>query len=210
MLLSRIVVLVKSNYSLYLFLRNIRHKILSLPYIFQFLKPKPLISNLMIGYSDKLSGWITFDIVPGADYLGNIKNLRLFSSNSLDKVYASHVLEHVSCNDAKCVLKEIYRVLKPGGQILLAVPDIANISRLINLGFEEQGIDIIFGVNRPVKDWNPQHKYGYTKSVLCSLLKENNFDNIQEFKPFLNDTTQLNIENIQISLCLSGVKKWTT
>jgi SAM-dependent methyltransferase len=41
-------------------------------------------------------------------------------SESLDVILTAHVLEHVP--DTDCALSEIYRVLKPGGVALVAVP----------------------------------------------------------------------------------------
>jgi predicted SAM-dependent methyltransferase len=47
-----------------------------------------------------------------------------FQDNSLGAVYASHVLEHFSHRDTARVLAEWYRVLRPGGALLLNVPDL--------------------------------------------------------------------------------------
>ena len=43
-----------------------------------------------------------------------------FSDNSFDSVLCTQVMEHVF--DNKLLVKEAYRVLKPGGQIILTVP----------------------------------------------------------------------------------------
>ncbi|MEH1904003.1 MAG: methyltransferase domain-containing protein, partial [Nostoc sp.] len=196
----------KTNPLLYRTTKAILNKVISTPYLLKSFNPQPLEKSLIIGFSGKLNGWVTFDIAPGADYLGNIKNLKLFSSNSMNRVYASHVLEHVSSHDAKVALKEMYRVLKPQGEVFIAVPDLVNVSKLLETEFAQTAIDITFGVNRPVKDWQPQHKYGYTQSTLKNLLKEVGFTNIEEFCPFLEDTSQLFISNIKISICLKAKK----
>jgi predicted SAM-dependent methyltransferase len=178
----------------------------SLPYIWQRFRVKISDKQLILGFSGRLKGWSSFDINPGADFLGNIKKLRLFPCNSLDKVYASHVLEHVNCHEAKLALQEMYRVLKPQGEFFIAVPDMLNVRKLLETEFAETAIDITFGVNRPVKDWQPQHKYGYTKATLEKLLRESGFTQIEEFEPFLDDTTRLAVGNIKISICLKGKK----
>ena len=46
-----------------------------------------------------------------------------FKSNSVDVVYNSHVLEHLDRSVARGFLKEILRVLKPGGICRIVVPD---------------------------------------------------------------------------------------
>ena len=45
-----------------------------------------------------------------------------YASQSFDAIFSSHFLEHLSLSDAKHVLKECFRVLKPGGQIRFIVP----------------------------------------------------------------------------------------
>lgn len=46
-----------------------------------------------------------------------------FDDESVDEVYASHVLEHFPYEQAEEVLKDWVRVLKPGGLLKVAVPD---------------------------------------------------------------------------------------
>jgi predicted SAM-dependent methyltransferase len=47
--------------------------------------------------------------------------------NSVDLVYASHVLEHIEWYNTISALKEVYRILKPGGLFEVHVPDFAKI-----------------------------------------------------------------------------------
>jgi predicted SAM-dependent methyltransferase len=198
---------IKTHKGIYRLAKKFRDTVRSIPYTLQALKPKQNNHNLMLGYSGKVERWITFDIVPGADYLGDIKNLELFKSNSMNKVYASHVLEHVNCDEALIVIKEVHRVLKPGGIFFVAVPDLVNISNLLKTEYAETAIDIIFGVNRRVSEFYPQHKYGYTKELLEKKIVEAGFVDIAEFEPFLDDTSLKQVGTVQVSICLSGRKK---
>jgi len=50
-----------------------------------------------------------------------------YPDNFFDVVYHSHLLEHFSKTDAPGFIKECYRVLKPGGTIRIAVPDLERI-----------------------------------------------------------------------------------
>jgi SAM-dependent methyltransferase len=46
-----------------------------------------------------------------------------------DTVYSSHVLEHLAPRDGQALMREAYRVLKPGGILRLVVPDLERICR---------------------------------------------------------------------------------
>ena len=47
-----------------------------------------------------------------------------FDDNSIEVIYSSHTIEHVSDEAIQNLLKESYRVLKKGGGIRLTTPDI--------------------------------------------------------------------------------------
>lgn len=53
-----------------------------------------------------------------------------FADETFDLVYHSHVLEHFSDQNGVRFLRECARVLKPGGVIRVAVPDLEQIARL--------------------------------------------------------------------------------
>jgi len=54
----------------------------------------------------------------------DVRKPLLFPDNSLSSVYASHLLEHLYLAEAKDLLKECYRVLKPRGILRVVVPDL--------------------------------------------------------------------------------------
>jgi predicted SAM-dependent methyltransferase len=66
-----------------------------------------------------LPGVIKCDLLSGIPY----------PDNYFDAAYHSHVLEHFSQDDGKKFIAECYRVLKPGGILRIAVPDLENITR---------------------------------------------------------------------------------
>ena len=49
-------------------------------------------------------------------------------NNSVDYIYCSHFLEHLSYYEAFKLLKECYRVLKPGGRLRIVVPDLKRLA----------------------------------------------------------------------------------
>jgi predicted SAM-dependent methyltransferase len=52
-----------------------------------------------------------------------------FEDSYFDVVYTSHFLEHLNLQQARFLLKEVYRVLKKGGIVRIVVPDLENICR---------------------------------------------------------------------------------
>lgn len=79
--------------------------------------------------STHIDGYTNIDIryLPNVDSVDNVRFLRRFEENSVDVIYASHVLEHFSRWDVSSVLNRWYALLKPNGVLRLAVPDFESI-----------------------------------------------------------------------------------
>lgn len=76
--------------------------------------------RLNIGAGDHaIPGFISID-----QRFGHKADQLDYADNSVDEVYASHVLEHFAIGDVQRVLREWVRVLKPGGRIRVAVPSV--------------------------------------------------------------------------------------
>ncbi len=75
--------------------------------------------------------WINVDFVStGEGVIGhNLLEGIPFNDNTFEVVYHSHVLEHFPKDKAHLFIKECYRVLKPGGIIRVAIPDLERITR---------------------------------------------------------------------------------
>jgi len=59
----------------------------------------------------------------------DVKKLSKFQSNSVDLIYAAHVLEHFTRWEYKDVLRRWKELLKPNGILRIAVPDFEVISK---------------------------------------------------------------------------------
>lgn len=57
-----------------------------------------------------------------------------WSNGSVDVIYSSHTLEHLSKEDGRNFLDECFRVLRPGGLIRVVVPDLKTIISAYNDG----------------------------------------------------------------------------
>jgi predicted SAM-dependent methyltransferase len=47
---------------------------------------------------------------------------------TVDYFILHHVMEHFGCGDAKGLIQEAYRVLKPGGSLLIFIPDLKTLA----------------------------------------------------------------------------------
>jgi len=83
-----------------------------------------MLSKLNLGCGEeKKAGYINIDIRPltKPDILHDLNKIPYpFLDNTFDIVEANHVLEHL--NNVFLVMKEINRILKPGGRLILKVP----------------------------------------------------------------------------------------
>ncbi|MGA2586893.1 MAG: class I SAM-dependent methyltransferase [Candidatus Aminicenantales bacterium] len=66
---------------------------------------------------------------------GDVRKLQ-FSDNYFDKVISSVFFEHLSPEDNALVLKEAYRVLRPGGALIIKTPRVEIYKPMITSLFE--------------------------------------------------------------------------
>lgn len=81
-----------------------------------------------------LDGWLNTDLRPneekGVFKLDASKPFELPDS-SFDYIYSSHMIEHLTYYEAKNMLKECYRILKPNGVMRIACPMLDNYIELL-------------------------------------------------------------------------------
>ena len=68
-----------------------------------------------------------------------------FDDNSCSLVYSSHVLEHVDVHNSETFVREIYRILEPGGVFRLALPDLRlRADEYMNSGNADRFVESLF------------------------------------------------------------------
>lgn len=87
---------------------------------------------LEIGPGEKRLGkhWKTLDCIqrPHVDYVARWGEERLpIEDGACELVYSSHCLEHCAWHQVDSALREVYRILQPGGWLEVWVPDFAYI-----------------------------------------------------------------------------------
>ncbi len=100
-----------------------------------------------------------------------------FPDQSVDVVYSSHFLEHLFRKDAIHLLRESKRVLKPGGMIRIAVPDLAHALGLYATGQKTTMLSNYFFVD-DLESTLARHKYMYDFEMLQRVLELAGFTNV--------------------------------
>lgn len=129
-----------------------------------------------------LDGYVNIDIKGGtADIHADIRNLP-YEDASIDEIYASHVLEHFGRHEFLDVLREWYRVLKPGAYIYIAVPDIESAFEYYK---KTSNLHTLYGQFwGGQRDEHDYHKFGYTFTTLSTYLEQVGFIEPQRYDTF--------------------------
>jgi predicted SAM-dependent methyltransferase len=134
---------------------------------------------------------LRMDIEPAVkpDVVGSITEIDMLD-NSVEGVYASHILEHVEQWDVQTALSEVLRVLVPGGTAIIITPDLAAWAQWI---VEHPGeietvkanpahvaitaLDVLFGFQPDVQDGREymRHRTAFTKQTLAAHLQSAGF-----------------------------------
>lgn len=111
--------------------RNSRSRLVRGAVIKRYRDSHPIVKVQIGCGKNKLPGWLNTDLSASDDvvYLNAIKPLP-FASNSVDYVFSEHMFEHISYENGNRLLHELGRVLKNGGRLRIATPDLAFLIRL--------------------------------------------------------------------------------
>jgi SAM-dependent methyltransferase len=85
------------------------------------------------GYN-RLEGWLNTDYTPRSQDVLFLDATRPFpfSSGTFDYVFSEHVIEHLAYQNGQVLLREAFRVMKPGGILRVATPNLLNIATLLD------------------------------------------------------------------------------
>lgn len=135
---------------------------------------------------DKRVGWINLDtdarLEP--DVVGDAASLPMFADASVDVIEANHLFEHFTYDGARAALREWARVLRPGGELVLEMPDFDACVRAIGRHRDDGGYDLgmigLYGWPPFIREAGvPQiHKWGWTRTALAAELAEAGLDGV--------------------------------
>lgn len=167
------------------------------------------IRKLQIGCgANILHDWLNSDIDPvnkGVLSLDARKKFP-FRDSSFDYVFSEHLIEHLEYREGGDMICECYRVLRPGGKIRIATP---NLRFLIEL-YNSERTDLqnryicwaaetfvphavihrdVFVINNFFRNWG--HKFIYDFNTLKHVMESEGFINIERFDPKRSTDTNL-------------------
>jgi predicted SAM-dependent methyltransferase len=130
-----------------------------------------------------LQGWIHIDIqeFDHIDHVIDLKDIsNIFKENSVDEIYACHVIEHISRHEINTLFESFFKILKPGGILRLAVPDIGKTIQLYN-----EGVPLFptlygqfWGGQKNVADF---HTIGFDLRTMSNHLANHGFYKIERY-----------------------------
>lgn len=162
----------------------------------------------------KPDGYLTVDIDPSMkpDIVADITNMTAVADASCSEIVAGHVLEHIDWPDSFLAFAEFSRVLKVGGTLKIAVPDMNALLRMMLSGDSAfHVVGLIYGVGGRVNKFE-QHRYGYTVGMLIDILETLGFGDFDWWNSDFADASngwapRYDDHHVGISLNLKAIKK---
>ena len=168
--------------------------------------------KLHIGGEQVKEGWkiLNAQQKPGVDFIGDICDLSQFSAESMEAIYASHVLEHVSQPKMLATLQGVHRVLRTDGKFYVSVPDMdilahTFISPIATIEEKFKVMCMMFGAQGDDFDY---HHFGWNQLFMWDFLTRTGFSNAERVVSFglFDDTSNTRPFGFPISLNVIATK----
>lgn len=183
--------------------------LLTRPLLISSYLKKHAVRKLQIGTSvSLLPGWLNTDLYPQSPGSVTLDATRRFplSGASFDYVFSEHQIEHIPYEGALTMLRECYRILRPGGKIRIALPAVDPLLELFATSRTNQQERYIrhktelcypkvatanpcFAINAAFMNWG--HKFLYDRETLCGILRDIGFADARFFTPGQSDDPNL-------------------
>ena len=102
-----------------------------------------------------------------------------FDDDTFEAVYASHLLEHLEPDIAERCLNEVRRVLRPGGILRLAVPDLDEVVAGYDPAEPDRFLAGLYDAHSGRRSRTSLHRWMYNGKSLEALLERVGFQDIQ-------------------------------
>jgi predicted SAM-dependent methyltransferase len=146
-----------------------------------------------------------------------MRNPLPFADGSVDFIFNEHFIEHLTVEESRPVIMDMMRVLKPGGVMRIAMPDLEGIVHsYLNVPLDKDPVIRDFKIdfvktraewmNMSFRWWD--HKWLYDWEELVRRLNDVGFTNVKREK--LRKSTHPELRNLEIrdgSLLIAEVTK---
>lgn len=141
--------------------------------------------NMGCGWRNFGKDWIHIDNgdYEHLDYKCDISKKLPFENNSVDLIYASHVIAYFDNVEILKVLKEWKRILKLNGKLRIATPDFESINELYASG-DHKLTSFLGPIYGKMKMGNEviYHKTIYDFKIITNILESAGFKNIKKYE----------------------------
>jgi len=156
------------------------------------------------GGEHALKGFFNIDIVPPAGLICDVREGLSLNSECVEFIFSEHFLEHIDYPvSVKKFIKECYRILKPGGRIVIGVPD----SKLAVKSYYLRDSNFYKQI---LKRWYSKRNFLTHVNTYIDLLNyhfRDQNDN-QKYNPHLWAYDYEKLISLLSNASFSGVKKW--
>jgi predicted SAM-dependent methyltransferase len=183
------------------------------------------VRKLHLGSGDNLlPGWLNSDAFVPSSFTHALKSASRYifldvcqpfpiENDSVDYIFHEHVIEHLNYHQGQFMLKECFRILKPGGRIRIATPDLQVFVRLygeeintdqqhylneyVRFNSEVWSADLAharrnqsaFVINHALRAWG--HQFIYDLPTLSDAAKTVGFVETKRVEPQISDDGHL-------------------
>lgn len=140
--------------------------------------------RLNIGAGEKrFDGWTSVGFDQAHDIVADVRSIPVPDCYA-DEAMVIHVLEHLERFDAPAALAEWFRVLKPGGLLILELPDFRKCCAAFLRAPEDvrNGLAGVWG-DPTARDPLMMHRWGWVPEEVRKELKRAGFTAIKERRP---------------------------
>lgn len=172
--------------------------------------------------TDYKVGWVNIDNntdsnIEELDVHWDLRNPLPINDDSIDFIFNEHFIEHLTVEESRITIADMMRVLKPGGVMRIAMPDLEDVvNHYLNVPLGEDKVIKDFKldfiqtraewINMSFRWWD--HKWLYDWEELVRRLKEVGYENAVRCK--LRDSQYAELKNLEIrdgSILIAEVTK---
>lgn len=171
--------------------------------------------------TDYKKGWINIDNnsddnIEKLDLNWDLRNPLPFPDNSADFIFNEHFFEHLTVSEGQTAMRDLKRVLKPGGVMRIAMPDLeVVVNNYLHVPLDKDPVIKEFNIDAKTRaEWMNMsfrwwgHQWLYDWEELQRRLKEAGFTKMKRCK--LRESKHKELRNLEIrdgSLLIAEVEK---